>query len=652
MVTNMSSGRIMLRLLVFPFVVACLFVGLVVANVNGSSVAELSPNPAAAPSVIVGQSRAIRSDEWLISTPLAVGETRDGFPANPYVGLTPTNLAASAYGGPSGGWTETFKPQNWGYFLLGPSRGLAFDWWFALGASLIGLFALVRLLTGRESTAVVLAIVGTFTPYVAWWSCTPAQFVGFAAGAGACAIAATRTSRRTTALLLTTAGAYLLVAFALGLYPPWIVSLGWVVVAVVVGQVIDLWIGWRKVTSVGVAMVGLAAAVLALWYVSNEQAVTATANTYYPGNRSSGGGGATLSLLFDAPANFWLSQSGVVLGDETNLSEVSSSWLPLPIVLVAVLTALWAAWPRRADAVRPVAGQPAVRWSLVTTSIATVLLIVWALFPIPAAIGRLLLLDKAEGSRLPLAIGFGVLLLVAMTASVLKGRRPPAWLVAAWVLAVMATIALSVWAASTIPWITGAAPPVALALSAAVLAITFALVAAGRCVVVAGSILAAYCFVSWAVVNPLNHGLGPLTDDPLVVATRKTLSEEPGAQTASFGDMRIAGLLQAAGAQPRSFVTFYPDPAIMNMIAPGQEQQWNNYANWIWVPSRSARSAFIVSHGLTIKELHIDPCGREIRSLGLDWIVAENQMFYYCLKPVDVIDRLGAKAYRYRVVYP
>lgn len=672
-----TGSRARVWLFAFPVFVALVFTVLVALDLNGSSIGNFSINPEQDPSLVAGQPRMIRTDEWAIGTPMAIGVARQGFPTQPWIGLTPTKLDVTAYRGPTGGWTEAFHPYNWGYYAFGASRGMAFNWWFGMLASLVGIFALVRLIIGSNWIAGALAAVATFCPYVAWWSCSPALFAGLAAGAGACAIAAGRATTKWRIFGFSLLAGYLLVALVLTLYPPWIVSLVWVVIAMVVGQYIDWRLPWRRLLGIAATAGGLTVAALVPWYLQNRDALALIAGTYYPGQRVSTPGGATWQFLMDAPVNFWMTAENVSLRKSTNLSEIASAWLPLPILAVAAVAAIVLSWQRRsrhsdaqvlaqADTVPELApravsstvAQPLFgRATVLLTAAVTLFLVLWAVVPLPAIIGKLTLLSSVEGGRMPLALGLGAVLLTAMAAAATatRGRRLPIWLIVTWGVAGIATIGLTLWAAKLIPWRSGSASLLLIAASAAAVAVGFILIATGWFGRTAAVGLVLYCFVSWALVNPLYQGLGPLTSDPLVVATRETLRAEPNAVFANFGYSLTGGLLQASGAQPRSVTTFYPDPTVMNVVAPGDEKLWNNYVNYVWISDPYVDQAYLTQtkSSPTVKELHINPCGSQLRYLGITWIYSDWRMREPCLEPVDIIRRAEhQRVYRYRLKDP
>jgi hypothetical protein len=681
-----GTGRTRLRSLladaVFPLLAAVAFVLLVGLDLNGSSIADLARHPLTDPSLVAGTPRPVRTDEFEIQTPNAVGNVRRGLPVQPWFGLVQVRQPVVTLGSPSRIWSEALRPQDWGYFA-GAARGLAWHWWFSFLAGLVGLYVMLRVLLRSRWLAAGLAAVGTFSPYTAWWSApSTALLLGYACGGTACALHAFRARGRAATVALGVGAGLLLTALAFTLYPPWQVSLGLVCVAVLVGQVVDLRVPLRRLGLVALAAGVAAAAPLALWYAQNRTAIAAIAATYYPGGRISTAGQAALAWLLDAPLNPWLAgPDGVsvapppgAVGVQTyaNLSEVSSSWLPLPVVAAVVLLVAWVLarrlLPRRrgrgqeeATALTPTGDTH--EWSPqdrgvtpVATFVAVVaalaLLLGWALLPLPAVVGKVTLLDRVPPWRLPLALGLAVLVAVGTGALVLRAVRVPWWGYALLGLGAAGSVLATLWSSNQLPWHPAPGAGAWYAVSALVVGAGFALLAglrSGRWQGAAALALAAYCLWSWALVNPLYRGLGPLQRDPVVNAMSRVEHAAPGTVATVYGDFRLVALVAASGVQTQSGVTFYPDPAIWQRLAPDQRALWNNYASFEWVVDPSQSPAQIDQVQGTKMRLLIDPCAPSTLALGMTWALSQKPIQAYCLQPVDVLHSEIGTVYRYRV---
>ena len=642
---------------------AVLFLGLVAVNVNGSSMAVLGGKGYRSdPALVAGQPRPIRVDEFGIETPLAVSAARQGFPGTMDVGLSATPQTAVAHGAPSWDWSEVFRPQDWGYLVLGPARGLAVHWWFPLLLALGGMVALLTALGVGARLTAALAVVATFTPNAAWWSSpTPALVVGYSALVGACLLLAVRTPDWRRAALAGVGAGVATVCLALVLYPPWAVGAALVIAGLVVGEAIERRASWRSLVAGGVTTLVVALPVLGLWYLANRTAIQAVLATYYPGGRVSRPGEAHLSVLIDAPLNPMFSGArgdtlASVAGPDgyTNLSEVSASWLPLPLLVVVVLVAVlrWLNVRARsvvateaavADDSESAPRRAATPYALWGVALAALVLLAWGLLPLPSWTGALVL-GRIPGARITVALGMAAVLLVALVVR-LPESRSRAVESTLWAAAFVVTIGTTVWSAFQFPWDTSGAAVAALALGA-VVALGFTAVASGRSARWGGLLLAVFAVWSWALVNPLQHGLGIL-DRSAVVRTMKSISaNDPGMRVLVVDDASVP-LVRAAGVQVVSGVTFFPEAERMQRLAPTQKRLWNNYAQYVWKVVPGTQGVVIEQVRGTLMQISADPCSSEIKALGAKVVVSGKPLTLPCL--TEVQHTTSPRAYFYRV---
>lgn len=635
-----------LRLLIFPIFVSIAFVTLVALNLNGSSIGVMASPQQLSESLVAGQPRPIRADEWRIATPISISQARTGFPTDKWVGLTDTAMTVFN-GGPSASYTEIFKPQDWGYFFLGPDRGLAFHWWLPFALCLIGFYVLFLMFRAPLPVAIAGAVVGSFTPYTAWWTAAlPAVSIGAVVGAAICATLAIRARRMRNTALWSLGIAYFAAMAVFVSYPAWTVALGWVLLGMIAGQLIDWRVGWRRIgTMAGVVIVG---SVLALipWFLANSAALKTIASTIYPGRRVAEAGLETLADLLDAPLNIWYSTANPKFLPDSNLSEVSSPWIPLPIVLVAAIFALWLLRrDRRPPEVAatteasqpPVQGQvdaqdPIGRWTVLGTCAGTLLVLAWALLPLPKLVGTLTVLSVTPAERAQLAVGFGALLLTVFCSSIASRRKTPMVWIVILAVAVAATVATTIMAATDAP-IAGKHPGLGIVLiNSLILGLGFAFVALGKRTAIAAVVLASYCFVSFALVNPLYQGIEPLSNGGVSLAAAAFASQNPDAKIALFGQDDAADVqVRASQAALISELTFYPDADLMNKLAPGQEALWNNFVHYTWVADPGAATARIEPLGADSARIYINPCLPATRSIGITWFGSSTPLNIPCL---------------------
>jgi hypothetical protein len=678
----------------FPIVVVLGALILTALQISGSSIAALGPNPAGDPGMLLGHARGIRSDEWLLTSPEVIGNVRRGLPDTIWVGLTHTFLPASGLGVPSWHWSEIFHPSDWGFFFLPIEAAFAWRWWVPLLAGLLGGYALLVQLTRRPLISGALAAVLALSPYSAWWSSSPSAIAGYLAATGACLVYAMRRRGLLAAAAWGLAAGFFATAAGLIMYPPWLVSVGLVILAVIVGVALDRRVGWLRFAAASGA--GLAVFVPAMleWTREALPSVSALAGTIYPGNRVSQAGGGSLRWLFDAPASLWWSgfpgshRALGVTGHEvaangtllyTNVSEASTTWLPLPLVVVALVACLLSgrallarttasATARTTASATGSAGpsgsgpdastgnraEPTPgpwRWTPALVAGVMALLLAWALLPLPSWVGTITLLNRVPGYRTPLALGLAAVLLLAIGATAVERARPGVWFVALVALGGLATAATMIWATRSLPWSGGHPSLRNVVVLGGLAGLGFALLLLGRRLGVAGAVLIGVLAVAvYAPVNPVFRGLGPLDRDPLVQALRPYVTPGHPPTAAVYGtDTRLNSLVVSTGMESLTGLTVYPDRTFWQRIDPGQESLWNNYNKYAWVSDPTVDHPVIQPWSGTQRILRIDPCAASTRSLGIDFSVSPAPLDgSACLHLVTTVERSAGAVYVYR----
>lgn len=650
----------------FPAAVLVVFATLVTLNLSGSSISLLADDSHRA-GVVSGEARTIRSDEFLLRTPLAISSQRQGLPEKAWIGLSNTEQSAAAHGGPTSEWSTLLKPQDWGYVALGASRGLAWAWWWSFAMSAWGCFALFGLVTRRPLVAAGLATGATFVPYAAWWTApAPALFLGYGAAIGACLIGAWIVARRRSALAFSLGGAFFTGCFVLALYPPWQVSLAFVIAALLLGLALDWRLAWSRIawTSSVVAAGGVGLA--GIWLVQHWDAIVAQTATYYPGHRQVSGGTAELSWFTTAPLNWWMTgKAGSTItgvskaGVGANLSEVSSTWISLPLLAVIAICAVvvmarsLVVRRTRPDAVESAASPDPgrhssatsmsgntrgekPRWTVALLLAVTGLFFIWAFIPIPSTVGKWLFLDRVQPSRIVYAIGFAQLLLIAVVGSSGWFRSGKRWLLL--VLSAIAGAAVTVWTVRHLPWsASDVSLPLAL-LSGFVLAAILAWICYGRWMAAASVALACYAVLSWFPVNPVQHGIAPAVSNAVSTSLNKVAERSQNHRVAVFGNLRMVAQVRVAGFESVSGTTLYPDAELMSKLAPTQQSMWNNYAQYVWSPAAQGSSAVIEQVRGTLMTLHIDPCDPVLlKTVDPGWVVSETPLSGTCLAPASQV---------------
>ncbi|MGM9903600.1 MAG: hypothetical protein ACI32O_06665 [Enterococcus sp.] len=288
--------------------------------------------------VIFGENREVRSDEWLVQTPFYLSQAEKGYPlVNEDYSLNGQNMII-AYNSPVKDITVIGKPFNWGFFFLGRDRGLSFYWAMKLVVMVLLGFELLMILTKKNKG---LSLIGSFalafSPAVQWWFM---QHVGdlifFTMGL---MVAFYHYFYQHDKKWLRTLMMLLVVIFGIGfilvIYPAHQVMLAYLLVFYFIGVLIYFRnkITWDLFDGILItaAVLFISVVMLHFWSTSKD-ALMASINTLYPGNRVSTGGKWHIGEFFYFLTNWKISFEDI---NFSNNSEVALFYHFFPTVFLA-----------------------------------------------------------------------------------------------------------------------------------------------------------------------------------------------------------------------------------------------------------------------------------------------------------------------------
>lgn len=248
---------------------------------------------------VFGESRSIRSDEWLVSVPrtLSAEYTQYG-KTNDIVRATEvSNLSAS---GLYRGYSALAKPANFGFYLLGSEYGLAFLWSFRMIFGFLFSFELCMILSEKKK---VLSLFGGtviwFSSFNMWWSTVTWLIAGQAAVVFFYYFVCEK--NRMKRILYGIGIALSAANFVVDLYPAWQVPAGYVFLILII------WIFWENrlywenyhvsdwMLAVGCVIFMLS--IIIVYLYDSRDYIEAIMNTVYPAGRVSYGGFSISKLL-------------------------------------------------------------------------------------------------------------------------------------------------------------------------------------------------------------------------------------------------------------------------------------------------------------------------------------------------------------------
>lgn len=625
-----------------------IFLVLVVTGINGSSMGLLYTELFGGrdPRVLAGSPRGVRSDEWLVVTPLTVAQVQQGLPR--VSDLFPGGFDASiVWDLPYRDWSVLLRPHMWGFFFLPLDNAYAVKWWLPFFVLMAVLFALLCVLWRRPLAA--FAVAGAFgaSPFFQWWF-GPGSFWPPACALAAClgVIVLLRTERAWLRWLTGAGVAYLVAVAVVGLYPPYLIPALYPAIGFCVGWVcLRSVLSWperlRRIAPLGVGAVVVGAVVL-LYLRTRADAVEAVLSTVYPGQRLTPTG---FSQGFPTTAMYAGVFGAGLEADPTgfapNASE-GSSFLFLGLFLVP--SALWLVWSRYRRG-RGVDGP------LVGVLASLALLMAFIYVPGWDAVAHLLFLDRVVQPRTVIGLGVASIMLLALVVARLREEpelRVPWWTtVAVAVLVLVPHAVVYLRLRDSAPAVLDAArawPLLVILLTAAMV-----LFSRGRATL-PGVLVACVALVVGGTVNPLYRGVLDLRETEIGRAIDATDEADPGTWVA-VGGLGATSILRESGVEAVSGVQAWPSDEMWEALDPdgSEEASWNRYAHVNWTADPAAPDLVLVQND--VLQVRLDSCG-DFAQRNLDHVLSSLEIDQPCLEKTAEVTEGRSTFFLYRVVPP
>jgi hypothetical protein len=355
----------------FILIVISFFLLFTALGISGSSIGIAGPKPSETLSLErIGKPRAIRSDEWLVSTQLTISQAQNNYKIiNDNIGGG-QNVSV-ALDVPYKEWSIFLKPQNLFFFFLPFNNAFAAKWWFGISLLLTSSYLLgFKLLKDKRSDAkslsAMLSIITSFAPMIIWWYQTNFSTPLVLAYPMVLSILYIQlinkkelghnNSSLKRGLLYGVTTGYLASCWALLMYPPFQIAIAIVFGAFLTGYTIQvltsLKLDLKKALLIYLKklwpfILGGALGLLAIlvFVKTRSNVISAIQNTVYPGARDTHAGGLGLRSLTTGAFNYtaqWYSRSlslPLLGGELANQSEFSSfgPWWIFTLILMPIL---------------------------------------------------------------------------------------------------------------------------------------------------------------------------------------------------------------------------------------------------------------------------------------------------------------------------
>lgn len=336
----------------FPTIVIVLFLLLISLRINGSSVGIYNDiiNTKKDPSLIAGKPRSVRSDEFVVVTPMLIAQQASNYPSvNQNIGNgQDMNILFDT---PTQDWIQIFRPQNYAFYLIPFENAFAYKWWFSAVVLLFSAyFFALYFLKKKRLIASLLSMALYFTAFVQWWS--GAALIGYGLLLGLLFFYLIRSRLAITKSLLTLAILYLLVVFALGLYPPFQIPCVIAIGLFALGYLINISPKYnplpllkKNILYIFIAVVA-AISIVGVYLKQHEAVINTLSNTSYPGKRIINSGTYSFTHLLSgqlaikqeklsSASNYKDPEAGAMNQSETSSFIFLSLYLLIPMAYIA-----------------------------------------------------------------------------------------------------------------------------------------------------------------------------------------------------------------------------------------------------------------------------------------------------------------------------
>ena len=615
-----------------------LFFILVAAKLHGSSLPawdhfikeKIDPSEK---SLLLGKPWEVRSDEWVAQTPMYLSQTQSKgfFPViNPSIRSDGENMLVSYYA-PVFDITLIGKPFNWGFLLLGKEYGLSWYWWSKLLLLLLLSYELCLLLTGgKELLSALGAFWIAFSPFVQWWFSTP--LVDLIIYSQALIVAACRyltATNRRTRLFLAAVLASCATGFILSFYPPFQVSLGYLVLIFVSVYAYvnkeDIRLEKHDLALLSIALIAVIAVVVS-FAVRSMDAIKLMHGTVYPGKRFVTGGGYDVNFLQFYLSN-WLTPFKEV--PFLNRCEVATFLNFLPAALFVFFRVY------RKESASRLLGFTLLCYILFQFS--------WLIIHYPDWFARWSLYFVIPQHRLQEVVSLAAVYLSIWMFSVLAYHKPLK-LSEVFVISLFSELfyVYSLKHTFMFEYLTP--------LKAALTLVIFFM---GNCFFLLGKkrlfsfFVLLFIVVAGVTVNPLSRGVGPIYNKVIAQKTLEINSAHPGQQWAAVNSPVLGNFLIALGVKSLNSVQYYPDLKAWKVLDPDgkYEQSYNRYAH-VWVQVVTGETHFEVKQDDAFI-LYITP--EDLRKVGVRYVLSNGVLPVQStiMKEIDKVE--GDNLYIYEV---
>ena len=544
------------------FVILC-----TICKLHGSSIGELNNcyPYGADTSRLWGSSRAIRSDEYVVFTEMALAQVQSGFNWFSDIWGYSSSDMFMVYGQPIKNLVAIYRPFSLGYLLLGAERGLAFYWSSRLACCFLVSFEFGRLLTkDNRCLSLAYAFLVALAPVVQWWYSINelVEMLIFGQSAIVLMFWYLKTEKYRIKILATAGLVLCAGGYVMTLYPAWMIPLFYVFAAAVIAMIIDNkeYIRIRK-QDIVIWLSGISIFFSSMLYIymTSADTIHAVMNTAYPGSRIyTGGPISNLIELFRG----WTSYLWTFIAIDNPCEKACFiSFAPVGFIFSLIEIFKY----KRKDP-----------WLILLNIVNVGMVFFFLLSGWNDVFAKIILLSQSVATRMVTAIGFVNLLILfrAITYANYKEKTKNCLLL---ISPIIGAFSLYIVQDNLNPALKTIVMIVVIAAIWLLLHISdqnnqkrFLLFVIG------------ISFVGGVLVNPIDQGLSTIYRSPIVQAIETENQKEEGMWVVVNGGFLYNNIPTIVGAKTLNAVATYPDTKLWEQLQLADTESkkiWNRYAH-------------------------------------------------------------------------
>lgn len=641
----------------YPLAILLILVALSAFKISGTSIGSyqkaLYPQGSHDSNLLLNSPREIRSDEWRVVTQAIIAQKEAGFPhinKNFNEDLDMSLLTDAPYIE----WSVLFKPQHFSFFVMPLENAFAFKWWLLLVFLLLSTYFLcLKLVPNRIVFAICVSVIAGFSPFVFWWyQTTTILSLAYSIliilfgirliDRDQIRICKKELSTRTSTIINGVVFAYLLVAFALLLYPPFQIPVALIAGFFLLGYLLN---AIRKKTKRQIAMllipfacaVALTGVICGTFILTRADVVGTISSTAYPGKRSVPSGGYDINHLLVNFLQLQLIENNSQSNYYFNQSE-ESSFILLPLFFIVPLAFILVYLYVR---------KKQLDWIIIGLLIPCLLILAHMFIPFASPVSKLFFLHLVPIERAIIGLGLSAILILIYIAHLyqktIKISHKMQWVIAGYVfifcmLAILSGLHIREMYPNLIP------SRKLLVLYALILYAGLYLFLRGK-TAVGAVILALFSIVSVWQVHPLYVGFGEIYNHKLTHAI-KTISN-PDDTWAVAEDVRFENLPQMSNRKAITGIAFYPNLDFWDKYSESNNRDiYNRYAH-IVLDDKTTQPILLVQKDIFVVSTQ---CGRKLTT-QIDFMLSTRPIEKSCYTLVKTIVYPNQTFYIYKNQY-